>query len=246
MPETLRYVASSTGPARADWTDHACYSPLMSDRPDTTKIIPLVPADAPAEGGIARRTVLQTLFGGVGAGLALPSIVEAQHPVQHHLASAAGVEQAQKKAAATAYKPEFLDAHQLKTLDALAEAIVPGSKAAKVAQFLDQLLAVDSAANQRAFLGALGAFDMAAIQKHSKAWTLLTAAEQDALLQAASTADSGRASGKTTMRDHFQNLKGWISGAYYSSEAGMKELGWTGNVFHQELPGCTHPGGHSV
>ena len=218
----------------------------MSDRPETGKIIPLAPAEATAEGGIARRAVLQTLLGGVGAGLALPSIVEAQHPVQHHLTSAAGVEQAQKKAAAAAYKPEFLDAHQLKTLDVISEAIVPGSSAAKVAPFLDQLLAVESAQNQRGFIGALGAFDMAAIEKYSRAWKLLTAAEQDTLLQAASTADSGRASGKTTMRDHFQTLKGWISGAYYSSEAGMKELGWTGNVFHQELPGCTHPGGHSA
>ena len=29
-----------------------------------------------------------------------------------------------------------------------------------------------------------------------------------------------------------------------SSEPGMRELGWTGNVFYPELPGCTHPGGH--
>ncbi len=45
---------------------------------------------------------------------------------------------------------------------------------------------------------------------------------------------------------HFQNLKGWIAGAYYSSEPGMRELGWTGNVFLAELPGCTHPGGHQA
>ena len=88
--------------------------------------------------------MLQTLLGGVGAGLALPSVVEAQHPVQHHLASATGVAQAQKKAAAAAYKPEFFDAHQLKTLEVLAEAIVPGSTTAKVAPFLDQLIAVES------------------------------------------------------------------------------------------------------
>ena len=185
--------------------------------------------------------MLQTLLGGVGAGLALPSVVEAQHPVQHHLASATGVAQAQKKAAAAAYKPEFFDAHQLKTLEVLAEAIVPGSTAAKVAPFLDQLVAVESTQNQRAILGALGAFDMAAFEKHGKAWKAITAAEQDALLQEASTAEPG----KSKLRNPFQNLKGWIAGAYYSSEPGMRELGWTGNVFHAELPGCTHPGGHS-
>ncbi len=187
--------------------------------------------------------MLQTLLGGVGASLALPSLVDAQHPVHEHLTSA-GVAQAQRKAAVAAYKPEFLDAHQLKTLEVLSDAVVPGSTQAKVAPFLDQLLAVETAQNQRTFLGALGAFDMLAIDKHGKAWKLLTAAEQDALLQHASTTESGRANSTSTIRDHFQTLRGWISGAYYSSEVGMKELGWTGNVFHQELPGCTHPGGH--
>ncbi len=152
----------------------------MSEPHDLPKIIPVTPADAPAPDGIARRTMLQTLLGGVSAGLALPSVVEAQHPVQHHLASATGIEQAQKKAAAAAYKPEFFDAHQLKTLEVLAEAIVPGSTTAKVAPFLDQLIAVESTQNQRGIIGALGAFDMAAMDKHGKSWKAITAAEQDA------------------------------------------------------------------
>jgi len=210
----------------------------MSEQ-DRPKILPVTPVDAPE--GVARRTVLQTLLGGVGAGIALPSIVEAQHPIQHHLTTA-GVEQAQKKAASAVYKPEFLDAHQLKTLEVIAEAIVPGSTTAKVAPFLDQLLAVESAQNQRAFLGALGAFDMAGIDNHGGAWKTLTAAQQDALLREASGPDAG----KSKLGGAFQNLKGWIAGAYYSSEQGMRELGWTGNVFHAELPGCTHPGGHSA
>jgi hypothetical protein len=209
----------------------------MGERHDDPVIIPLT-TDASGD-GIKRRTMLQTLLGGVSAGLAIPAVADGQHPVQHHLASAAGIEQAQKKAAAAAYKAEFLDAHQLKTLETLAETIVPGSTTAKVAPFLDQLMAVESPQNQRAFLGALGAFDMAAIQKHGKAWKLITAAEQDAFLQEAS-------SKPVKLAPAFQNLKGWISGAYYSSEPGMRELGWTGNVFHAEMPGCTHPGGHKA
>jgi hypothetical protein len=187
-----------------------------------------------------RRVALQTLLGSVAAGFALPSPVAAQHPMHAHLASAATIEQAQQKAAAAADTLQFLDAHQARTLESLAETIVPGSTRAKVFPFLDQLLAVESAANQRAFLGSLGAFDMAAIAKHGKAWTAITSAEQDAILREASTADA-----KTSpLAAHFENLKQWIVGAYYSSEPGMRELGWTGNVFHAELPGCTHPDGH--
>jgi hypothetical protein len=224
---------------------------------ESPKTIPLIPLDTATESGIARRTMLQTLLGGVGAGLALPGVAGAQHPVQHHVGTKAAAA-AQKKAAVAAFKPEFLDAHQLKTLTVLAEAIVPGSTEAKVAPFLDTLLAVESAENQRKFLGALGAFDMLAIDKHTKPWIALTAAEQDALLQTASTTAPGSGqggawpggeapggSGKTTIGDHFNNLKGWIAGAYFSSEKGARELGWTDNFFHTELPGCTHPDGHS-
>lgn len=208
----------------------------MSEPP---KIIPIAPAAGATSGGMPRRVALQTLLGGV-AGVALPSSASGQHPMHAHLANSGAIENAQKKAAVAAYTPEFLDAHQVKTLQAFAETIVPGSTAAKVAPFLDQLLAVDSAANQRAFLGALGAFDMAAIKKQGKAWIAIAAADQDAILREASTADL-----KTSaMRGHFDNLKQWIAGAYYSSEPGMRELGWTGNVFHPELPGCNHPGGH--
>jgi Gluconate 2-dehydrogenase subunit 3 len=226
---------------------------LMSEHRGSSKIIPVVPvepvgpvghvgaADSPAPDGIRRREALQALLGTVGAGLALPSIAEAQHPMHQYPPSPATVQQAQQKAAVAAYTPEFLDAHQLKTLEVLAETIVPGSTTARVAPFLDQLLAVESAENQRAFLGALGAFDMAASTKHGKAWNAIAATEQDALLREASTADP-----KSAMRGHFQNLKGWIAGAYYSSEPGMRELGWTGAMIFAELPGCTHPGGHGV
>ena len=202
------------------------YTSRMSDDP----FIPL-----------PRRAALQLLVGAAGAGFTSGS--EAAHPMHLHVlngANSSTIERAQQKAAAAgSYTPELLDAHQLKTLEALAEAIVPGSTAARVAPFLDQLLAVDAAATQRAFLGSIGAFDMAAIKKHGKAWTLIAASDQDALLREASTAEPS-----TALRSHFEELKGWIAGAYYSSEAGMRELGWNGNVFHQELPGCTHAEGH--
>jgi hypothetical protein len=211
----------------------------MSVEPDRSKPIPLQPiTDAPVE-GMPRRAALQALLSGAAA-FALPTAIEAQHPIHQHLANPAAIEQAQQKAAATASTPVFLDDHQSKTLEVLAEAIVPGSTSARVGPFIDQLLAVDSGANQRAFVGALGAFDMIAINRHGKTWIGITAPQQDALLREASTADA-----KTSaFRGHFQNLKDWIAGAYYSSETGMRELGWDGNVVHSQLPGCTHPGGH--
>ena len=207
--------------------------------PDTPPRIPLTPAAAPE--GVARRAVLQALLGGVGASLAVPALAEAQHPMVRHLDAAVAIDQAQANAAAAAYEPIFLDAHQLRTLEVLADVIVPGSTTARVAPFLDQLLAVDSAQSQQDFLGALGAFDLAAVQRHSQPWASLTTGEQTAILRDASAA----AAPKAPLGGPFLNLKTWIAGAYYSSEPGMRELGWTGGVFHAELPGCTHPGGHA-
>ena len=205
--------------------------------------------------GIGRRAILQTLVGGVGAAIALP-VAEA-HPVHRHLADEGTVAQADTKAAASAYKPEFLDAHQIETLDVIGERIVPGSAETHAAGFIDQLLAVDAQASQQAFLSSLGAFEMHATERFGRPWKTLTPEQQNELLTEASTAQSGRQmpanidprglpppSGKTTIRDHFENLKGWVSGAYYSSEKGMRELGWTGEMFFETFPGCEHEGGH--
>jgi hypothetical protein len=228
---------------------------MTPQEPNATPATETSPGDSR---GIGRRAVLQSLVGGVGATFALP-LAEA-HPVQQHLNDHEKVAQADAKAAQAAYKPEFLDAHQLQTLEVLAERIVPRSTEARVAPFVDQLLNVDNADSQRKFLSSLGAFDMMATGRHGKPWKSLTSAEQDALLTEASTAEPGRSisgggdprrpfpstrTGKATMRDHFEHLKGWISGAFYSSEIGMRELGWTGEMFFQSLPTCDHPGGHS-
>jgi hypothetical protein len=212
----------------------------MRVEPDRPDVIPLHPVtEVPIE-GMPRRAALQVLLSGAAAAFGVPAALDAQHPIHQHLSNPAALEQAQQRAAVTAAAPVFLDDHQAKTLQALAEAIVPGSTGARVGPFIDQLLEVDSAANQRAFLGALGAFDMTAINRHGTAWIGITPSQQEAILREASTADA-----KTSaLRGHFQHLKDWIAGAYYSSEIGMRELGWDGNVVHSQLPGCTHPGGH--
>jgi hypothetical protein len=229
----------------------------MATKPTTPDSPDLIQVATEAPAGIGRRAVLQSLLTGVGATVALPMVSDA-HPMQQHLANQKKVARADKKATAGAYKPEFLDAHQYATLEAVAERIVPGSTKARVAPFIDQLLAVDTTTSQRSFLGAMGAFEMQAVEKFGKPWKALTAAQQDELLTIASTTAPGLkvavpaasarpevTEGKATLYDHFANLRGWISGAYYSSEIGMRELGWTGEMFFAELPGCTHADGHS-
>jgi hypothetical protein len=207
---------------------------------------------------LGRREVLQGVAAIAGAGFAIPALADT-HPMRQHLADPARVAAAESRAAAGA--PAFLDAHQGETLASFAERVLPGSTTARVAPFIDQLLAVDTRENQLAFLEALGWLEGDAIARYGHPWTKLTEGQQVELLTAASTAEPARKKHfwvrgeavivpeppkdvRPTPRDRFDALKDWIAGAYYSSETGMRELGWTGQVFFPAFPGCPHPDGH--
>ncbi len=215
----------------------------------------------PPRRGINRREMVQRLLGGAGAGFVLPAVA-ASHPIHKHLTDAAALAEADAKAAAPDWMPEFLDPHQNETLIVLAERIVPGSTKAQVNRFIDLLLTVDTQENQKRFLTSLSAFEAESLNRFGHPFKALSENQQNEILTVASTEKPGHSEGqgdwswfavpskegseppRVTLRDHFENLKGWVSGAYYSSEVGMRELGWTGEVFFERFPGCEHPGGH--
>lgn len=182
--------------------------------------------------GLGRREVLQTLMAGAGVAAAVPALAH-DHPVAASLQDAQKVAAADRRSQAAGYAAEFLDPHLFETLGVLAEQIVPGSRTVQVAEFLDALLAVETPETQRRFLQALGALEGLAISEHRRPYKALSAEQQIALLTKASTAPSD-----APIRTQFEHLKGWISGAYYSTEAGMKELGWNGAIVFPELPAC--------
>jgi len=217
--------------------------------------------DSPApRTSMNRRQMVQRLAGAIGAGVAIPGVAAA-HPVHKHLASESTLVAADEKTTAADWTPEFLDSHQNETLTVLAERIVPGSAGAQVNRFIDLLLTVETRENQKKFVSSLSAFEAEAINRYRQPFKDLTEEQQNAILTTASTEKPGQASGdwswysvtskegvpeevRITVRDHFENMKTWVSGAYYSSEAGMKELGWTGQVMWDSYPGCQHPDGH--
>lgn len=195
-------------------------------------------------GELSRRGLMQQLLGTVGTGLVLGHTMKA----------------AVTRAAAPDWQPVFFDSHQNETLIALAERIVPNSTPAQVNRFLDTLISVDTQENQRSFLASLAAFDHEGIARYNQPFDELTEDQQNSILTVASTAvssepgqhgrrrnrppavpTSGSEEPALTLRDHFENIKWYVSRAFYSSEMGMKELGWTGQVVWESLPGCPHP-----
>jgi hypothetical protein len=190
-----------------------------------------LPASTSVEGPlrhfrVGRRAVLQSLATGIGA-----TVFGSQASAAHaHHATATAVTPA---AATTESGLLFLDRHAFETLATLGEQIVPGSGAVGAAEFLDRLLAVESTDTQQRFTQAIGAFESEARAAYGKPWKSLTAEQATALLTKMSSQPDSEMS-----RRAFDGLKGAVAETYYSSEAGMKELGWNGGITFAPPAGC--------
>jgi hypothetical protein len=225
---------------------------------------PSLPVAGPSLGpGMGRRQAVRALLTGAGAGLAIPGLAPG-HPLAEHAHHPDRIAEAQEQAKEPDGAPRFLESYAFGMTESLGERIVPGAAAAGCALFIDRLLTVGTQEERQRFVTALGAVDGAARDRFETPWPELTEAQQDELLTLLSTSDPGRAETTwtpgtpvaehlarvaaedppVTLRDQFDHLKGWVMGAYYTSEAGLRELGYDGPVFADEFPGCPHPDGH--
>ena len=199
---------------------------------------------------LTRRQMVQRMLAGMGTGMAWP-LVAASHPIHRLLSDDAIFSGADAQMVSADWKPLFLNAPQNEALVALSEIIVPGSAKAQVNRFIDLLLSVDAPANQKNFSASISAMDDVSQKRFGHPFAALRGDQQNELLTAASKEDVGNNEGKDkglearpSLNDHFNNLKGWISGAYYSSETGMTELGWTGEYAFENYPSCQHAEEH--
>ncbi len=198
---------------------------------------------------ISRREMLRNL---ASAAAAMP-FISAVHPIHKHLVSLSALEAADASRSAANWMPIFLTAEQSSMLLALSERIVPGAAAAEAHRFIDLLLSVDTPENQQNFIHSLEAINAASSTRFGKLFHSLTPDQQTEILTEASTMTAAHKSSTENaaatreprnLRDHFDHLKGWISPAYYSSEAGMTELGWTPDRYFDSFPACTHSDCH--
>jgi len=187
--------------------------------------------------GISRREAMQKLMSAIAAGAVAPAIAGA-HPIELYrrlTEDGAGVGSGEGALGAADWKPIFLNAKQDEVLAAVSETMIPGSNGAQVDRFIDLLLSVDSAERQKGFLSSLGAADEVARGEFQHAFVELNAGDREKALTSLSQRH----------KEAFENLKEWIVGAYYSSEQGMKELGWDGNFAFEKYPTCEAVEGHT-
>jgi hypothetical protein len=215
---------------------------------ETKSVLPVINEATGICGQLTRREMVRRLLAAAGAGTAWP-LVAASHPIHELLRNEAVLDDAEKLGAAD-WRPLVLNAQQDETLSALAERIVPGSTKAQVNRFIDLLLSVDTAEHKQKFAESLAAFEAGSQKRFGKGFPSLDTSQQNMLLTDAlahpAKEDSSGSAGRENQGLHhdFENVKGWISGAYYSSEMGMRELGWTPDRVFASFPGCEHPEGH--
>ncbi|HEY6943749.1 MAG TPA: gluconate 2-dehydrogenase subunit 3 family protein [Candidatus Acidoferrum sp.] len=199
---------------------------------------------------LTRRRMVQRLLASAGAGAAWP-LVATSHPIYELLRNNDAIFTEAEQLGAANWKPIFLNLPQVGLLTAFAESIVPDSTRAQVSRFIDLLLSVDKSENQQKFVESLSELDAAALKTFGKNFPAIDEEQKNALLEDVSKKpEKPEALGKddaqkqSALYGHFENLKGWVSGAFYSSEVGMRELGWTGEYVYEKFPGCPHPEGH--
>ena len=197
--------------------------PVSSDSAESSSAV-----DGPLRSfAFGRRAVLQSLATGVGAAvLASPAAAHV-----HQAAAPAAAKPAARAGAAPALA--FLDKHAFDTLAILGEQIVPGSRAAKVPEFLDRLVAVESTDTQKQIIQSIGAFEREAREAHGKPWKSLAPAEATAILTKMSQAPNGEGA-----RRAFETIKGGVAETYFATEAGLKELGWNRSVMFASPIAC--------
>jgi gluconate 2-dehydrogenase gamma chain len=124
---------------------------------------------------------------------------------------------------AASYKPAFFTEAEYACVEAMVDRIVPGSRQAAVAQFIDETVKRNEKLHDlyRTGLAPLVAAKFAD----------LPPAAQDAAL--AKLGEEGRA--------FWKSIRNLTIDGYYSSKIGLAELGYSGKSFLSEFKGCTHP-----
>ena len=142
-------------------------------------------------------------------------------------------EEVARAKAAGVYKPKALTAHEFETLKALCEMIVPGAAKGDAAQFID-LLSSQNPEMSAIYTGGLAWLDDAMKREYSADFLAAKAADRTAMLDRI-------AYRKNETPDLAAGIRffGWARrmtvDAYYTSAAGIKEVGFMGNRARPEF-----------
>ncbi|HLX45110.1 MAG TPA: gluconate 2-dehydrogenase subunit 3 family protein [Bryobacteraceae bacterium] len=167
--------------------------------------------------GITRRETLAAI---AAMALAGPlELAEAQHV---HQATAADA-----KAAGGMYTPKALTRHEFDSLRALCDVIVPGASKGNAAEFID-LLSSQNPEMAAIYTGGLAWLDEAMKRGYSTDFLTARAEDRTAMLDKLASRRNNNPDLAAGARFFYWTRRMAVD-AYYTSAAGIKELGYMGN-----------------
>jgi len=189
--------------------------------------------------GISRRNVLKSLAMGAAATSVLRVIPAQAAEYAHHMIAA-------EKAAAPAkgYVPKFFPAHDYKTLQTLCQTIIPadsdsgGAIEAGAPEFID-LLTSENKEYQGVLGGGLRWLDNTCTDRYGKLFLDCSNDQQKEILDLIAyrkNAVSQPALGPGV--EFFSFLRNMTADGFFTSEIGIKYLGYIGSTYLTEFPGC--------
>jgi gluconate 2-dehydrogenase gamma chain len=188
---------------------------------------------------LSRRAVLKSLSTGIVAGSVLRVIPLEAAEYAHHVIE---TEKADDKSGA--YSPKFFDAHQYKTLQALCETILPadadsgGAIEAGAPEFID-LLTSENDHYQSTLGSGLKWLDVTCASRYGNEYLVCTQAQQREILDLiAYRKNVAQDESLTHAIEFFSFLRNFTADGFFTSKVGIKYLGYKGNTFLTEFPGC--------
>ena len=188
---------------------------------------------------ISRRDVLKSLAMSAAATSVLRVIPAQAAEYAHHMVAA------EKAAApAKAYAPKFFSAHDYKTLQVLCQTIIPadgdsgGAIEAGAPEFID-LLTNENPDYQRILGGGLLWLDSECSDRYDKVYLDCSPEQQKEILDLIAYKKNAVANpALNTGVEFFSFLRNMTADGFFTSEIGIKYLGYVGNAFLKEFPGC--------
>jgi gluconate 2-dehydrogenase gamma chain len=188
---------------------------------------------------VSRRDVLKSLTMGTAAGSVLSVIPLEAAEYAHHMIT---TEKVQSKAGV--YTPKYFPPSQYKTLQALCETIFPadadcgGAVEAGAPEFID-LLTSENPHYQLTLGGGLVWLDSACVDRYGNPYLACTAKQQTEMVESIAYRKNAVQDASLSQGvEFFAFLRNLTADGFFTSKIGIQYLGYIGNGYLSEFPGC--------
>ena len=188
---------------------------------------------------ISRRDLIKSFGLTAAAGSMLRIVPRAAAETAHRMVDA-------HKAASSSgeYAPKFFPEHQYKTLRALCQAIIPsdeengGAIEAGAPEFID-LLSSENKDLQLQLGGGIMWLDATCMERYGHTYLQCAPGRRTEMLDLIAFRKNAEKNPRLSPGiEFFSTLRKYTADGFFTSEIGIKYLGYIGNTYLKEFPGC--------